>query len=131
MSVPKDYKFSESHEWVREEGDNIVTIGITDYAQDKLGDIVAVELRRVGDEVERGESVGNIDSQKSSSEIMSPVAGVIIEINEDVEDDAGLVNSGPYEEGWLLRIEIEDASQLEDSMSAEDYEEYIGTLEDE
>jgi glycine cleavage system H protein len=62
---------------------------------------------------------------------MSPVAGVIIEINEDVEDDAGLVNSGPYEEGWLLRIEIEDASQLEDLMSAEDYEEYIGTLEDE
>ena len=78
MSVPKDYRCSESHEWVKMEDDNIATIGITDYAQDKLGEIVSVELPRVGDEVERGEPIGMIDSQKASTEVFAPISGVVL-----------------------------------------------------
>ncbi len=131
MSVPKDYRCSESHEWVKMEDDNIVTIGITDYAQDKLGDIVSVELPRVGDEVERGEPIGMIDSQKASTEVFAPISGVVLEVNELLNDDPAVINSDPYEEGWLVRIEVEDVEQIDDLMTAEDYEELVGRLDDE
>jgi glycine cleavage system H protein len=131
MSVPKDYRYTESHEWVRIEEDNVVTIGITDYAQEKLGDIVSVELPRVGDEVEKGEPVGMIDSQKASSEVFAPVSGVVLEVNEMLSDDPAVMNSDPYEEGWLIRIEVEDLEQIDDLMSADDYEEFLAAREDE
>jgi glycine cleavage system H protein len=113
------------------EDDNIATIGITDYAQDKLGDIVSVELPRVGDEVERGEPIGMIDSQKASTEVFAPISGVVLEVNELLNDDPAVINSDPYEEGWLVRIEVEDVEQIDDLMTAEDYEELVGRLDDE
>lgn len=131
MSVPKDYRYTETHEWVKIEEDNVVAVGITDYAQEKLGDIVNVELRRVGDEVERGEAIGTIDSQKVSSEVIAPVSGVIIEVNDLLNEDPGVINSDPYEEGWLVRIEIEDMDQLDDLLTSDDYEEHVGRLEEE
>jgi glycine cleavage system H protein len=131
MSAPKDYKYTESHEWLRIEEENVVTIGITDYAQEKLGDIVSVELPRVGDEVERGEPIGMIDSQKASSEVFAVVSGVVLEINELLNDDPAVINSDPFEEGWLVRIEVEDSEQVDELMSAEDYEEFLGRLDDE
>ncbi len=131
MSVPKDYRYTESHEWVRIEEDNLVTIGITDYAQEKLGDIVSVELPRVGDEVEKGERIGMIDSQKASSEVYAPVSGVVVEVNDLLNDDPAVVNSDPYEEGWFARIEVEEIEQIDDLMSADDYEELISREEDE
>ena len=130
MSVPKDYRYSESHEWVKVEEDNIVTAGITDYAQEKLGDIVSVELPRIGDEVEKGEPIGMIDSQKASTEVFAPVSGVIVEVNELLNDDPAVANSDPYEEGWMVRIEVEDMEQIDDLMSADDYEELIGRLDE-
>ena len=131
MSVPKDYRYTDEHEWVRVEEDNVVTIGVTDYAQEKLGDIVSVELPRVGDEVEKGEAIGMIDSQKASSEVFAPVSGVVIEVNDSLSDDPSVVNSDPYEEGWFVRIEVEDMEQIDDLKSADDYEEYTARLEEE
>lgn len=131
MSVPKDYRYTETHEWVRVEEDNVVAVGITDYAQEKLGDIVSVELPRVGDEVERGEAIGMIDSQKASSEVVAPVSGVILEVNDLLNDDPGVINSDPYEEGWIARIEIEDMEQADDLLGSDDYEELVGRLEEE
>jgi len=128
MSVPKDYKYTETHEWVRIEEDNVVTVGITDYAQEKIGDIVSVELPKIGDEVEAGETMGMIDSQKASAEVYAPVSGIVVEVNEILESDPGIINSDPYEEGWLVRIEIEDIEQLDNLMSAEDYEEHVARL---
>jgi glycine cleavage system H protein len=131
MSVPKDYRYTESHEWVRIEDDNVVTIGITDYAQEKLGDIVSIDLPRVGDEVERGEPIGMIDSQKASTEVFAPVSGVVLEVNELLNDDPAVINTDPYEEGWLVRIEVEDVEQIDELQSADDYEELLGKLDDE
>lgn len=131
MSVPKDYRYTDSHEWIRIEEDNVVTIGITDYAQEKLGDIVSVDLPRVGDEVERGEPIGMIDSQKASSEVFAPISGVVLEVNEMLNDDPAVVNTDPYEEGWLVRIEVEDLEQIDELMSADDYEELLGKLDEE
>lgn len=131
MSVPKDYRYTETHEWVRVEEDNVVAVGITDYAQEKLGDIVSVELPRVGDEVERGEAIGMIDSQKASSEVIAPVSGVVLEVNDLLNDDPGVINSDPYEEGWIARIEIEDMEQVDDLLGSDDYEELVGRLEEE
>ncbi|MBM4396740.1 MAG: glycine cleavage system protein GcvH [Deltaproteobacteria bacterium] len=131
MAVPKDYRYTDSHEWVRIEEDNLVTVGITDYAQEKLGDIVSVELPRLGDEVERGERIGMIDSQKASSEVFAPVSGVIAEVNELLNDDPAVINSDPHEEGWIVRIEVEEIEQIDDLMSADDYEELIGRLDEE
>jgi glycine cleavage system H protein len=131
MSVPKDYRFTETHEWVRIEEDNVVTVGITDYAQEKLGDIVSVELPKIGDEVEAGETMGMIDSQKASSEVYAPVSGIVVEVNNILESDPGIVNSDPYEEGWLVRIEIEDIEQLDNLLTAEDYEEHVAKISEE
>lgn len=131
MSVPKDYRYTESHEWVKMEEENVATIGITDYAQEKLGDVISIDLPRVGDEVEKGEIIGMIDSQKASAELYAPVSGVIVEVNEVLEDDPALINSDPYEEGWIARIELEDIEQLDELMTAEDYEEHISGIEEE
>lgn len=131
MSVPKDYRYTDSHEWVRIEEDNVITIGITDYAQEKMGDIVSIDLPRVGDEVERGEPIGMIDSQKASTEVFAPLSGVVLEVNEMLNDDPAVVNTDPYEEGWLVRIEVEDLEQIDEMMSADDYEELLGRLDEE
>ena len=131
MSIPKEYRFTDTHEWVKVEEDNIVSIGITDFAQDHLGDIVSVENPRIGDEVEKGEPIGMIDSQKASTEVFAPVTGLVLEINDLLEDDPSVMNSDPYEEAWLIRIEVGDMEQIDELMTADDYEEYLGRLEDE
>jgi len=122
MSVPKDLTYTKEHEWARVEG-NLVTVGITDYAQQKLGDIVYAELPPVDTEVTVMEPFGTIESVKAASDLYSPVSGKVIESHEDVMNDPGLINRDPYGEGWLIRVEgAEGSDQL---LSAEEYEKFI------
>lgn len=121
-------KFTESHEWVRDNGDGTATIGISDHAQKMLGDVVFVDLPEVGNEVEAGDSFSLVESVKAASDIYSPVSGEIVEINEELEDSPELVNEQPYEEGWIATIKLSDPEELSE---LKDAEEYLDTLEDE
>ncbi|MFD2045131.1 glycine cleavage system protein GcvH [Ornithinibacillus salinisoli] len=124
MSLPKDLLYSEEHEWVKKEGDK-VRIGITDFAQDELGDIVFVELPEVGEEIEADEPFGSVESVKTVSELYAPLSGKIVEINEELEDSPELVNESPYEKAWMIVIEPSDESEYDDLLSAEQYQEVI------
>ena len=123
-SYPADLKYRESHEWVRVEGD-IATVGISDHAQDQLGDVVFVDMPTVGDEVSAGESVAEIESVKAVSDIYAPVSGDIIAINEDLEGAEDTVNEDPYGAGWLFKIKMSDPSELSSLLSVEDYKQSI------
>ena len=125
MAVPSELKYSKEHEWVKVEG-NIATIGITDFAQNELGDIVFVELPEVDDEVSEGETFGSVESVKTVSELYSPVSGKIIEINEELEDEPEAVNESPYEKAWMVKVELSDDSELDALMDANGYQEMIG-----
>lgn len=125
MTVPSELKYSKDHEWVKVEG-NTVTIGITEYAQNELGDIVFVELPEVDDEIEVGDTFGSVESVKTVSELYAPVAGKVTETNDELEDSPEFVNESPYEKAWMVKVEISDESQLDDLMSADDYSEMIG-----
>ena len=125
MATPNNLKYSEDHEWVKVDGDT-VTIGITEFAQSELGDIVFVELPDEGDEIEKGEDFGSVESVKTVSELYAPVSGEVIEINEELEDSPELVNESPYEEAWMLKIKLSDASQLDELMDAAAYDEMTG-----
>ncbi len=103
MSIPQDLMYTKSHEWVRVEGDSVV-IGITHYAQDQLGEVVFVELPATGDTVEAGEEMGTLESVKAVSEMLAPLSGEVIEVNEALEDNPNLVNQSPFDEGWLVKI---------------------------
>lgn len=122
MSLPKEYRYSKEHEWVKVEGDK-VRIGITEFAQDELGDIVFVELPEVGDELELDEPFGSVESVKTVSELYAPVSGKIVEINEELEDSPELVNESPFEKAWMVVVELSDESQLDDLMDADAYQE--------
>lgn len=124
MSIPKEYRYSEEHEWVKVEG-NKVTVGITDFAQHELGDIVFVELPEVGTELKANEPFGSVESVKTVSELYAPVSGKVLEINEELSDSPELVNESPYETAWMVVLEISDASELENLLSAEKYEALI------
>lgn len=124
MSVPKELRYTREHEWVRVE-DGKVRIGITDFAQSELGDIVFVELPQVGDEVQANESFGNVESVKTVSELYAPVSGKVVEVNGELEDSPELVNESPYENAWMIVVEPEDLSQVEELLTAEQYEELI------
>lgn len=126
MNLPQTYKYSEEHEWVKEDGNNVLTIGITDFAQNELGDIVFVELPAAGDEVKFGEPFGSVESVKTVSELYSPVDGKVIEVNKELDDSPEHVNSSPYEAGWMIKVEINDPEQLNKLWSAEKYEETYG-----
>jgi glycine cleavage system H protein len=104
--IPDDLRYTEAHEWVRDLGDGVVRIGITDHAQSQLGDVVFVQLPAVGDEVAAGATVGEVESTKSVSDIYSPVSGTVAAVNEALEANPELVNSGPYEAGWMLEIRL-------------------------
>ena len=104
--IPDDLRYTEAHEWVRDLGDGVVRIGITDHAQSQLGDVVFVQLPAVGDEVAAGATVGEVESTKSVSDIYSPVSGTVAAVNEALEANPELVNSGPYEAGWMLDIRL-------------------------
>lgn len=125
MATPNNLKYSEDHEWVKVDGDT-VTIGITEFAQSELGDIVFVELPDEGDELEKGEDFGSVESVKTVSELYAPVSGEVIEINEELEDSPELVNESPYEEAWMLKIKLSDESQLDELMDSAAYDEMIG-----
>ncbi|MUK89985.1 glycine cleavage system protein GcvH [Ornithinibacillus sp. L9] len=124
MSLPKDLLYSEEHEWVKKEGDK-VRIGITDFAQDELGDIVFVELPEVGEEIEADEPFGSVESVKTVSELYAPLSGKIVEINEELEDSPELVNESPYEKAWMIVIEPSDESEYDDLLDADGYQAVI------
>ncbi|AMY05406.1 MULTISPECIES: glycine cleavage system protein GcvH [Staphylococcus] len=125
MAVPEELKYSKEHEWVKVEGDT-VTIGITEYAQGELGDIVFVELPETEDDIEEGESFGSVESVKTVSELYAPVSGSVVEINEELEDSPEFVNESPYEKAWMVKVKLNDESQLDDLLSADQYKEMIG-----
>ena len=120
MKVPANLKFSREHEWVRMEG-NAALVGITDYAQSELGDVVYVELPEVGAAVEANSTFGVVESVKAVSDLYAPVSGSVTEVNEQLEEEPELVNSDPYEEGWMIKIEMSDTSELDGLIDAEEY----------
>ncbi len=120
-NIPSDLKYASSHEWVRNEGDGTFTVGISEHAQELLGDMVFVELPEVGDAVDAGEDCAVAESVKAASDIYAPVGGEIVAINEEIEDAPETVNNDPYGDGWLFRIKATDESELENLLSAEDY----------
>src|SRR5690625_2108576 len=121
MNLPNELLYSEEHEWVKKEGDK-VRIGITDFAQDELGDIVFVELPEVGDELELNEPFGSVESVKTVSELYAPVSGKVVEVNEELEDSPEFVNESPYENAWMIVVELSDESELDEFLSADGYE---------
>ena len=119
--TPAELKYAPTHEWVRIEGD-IATVGITDHAQDALGDLVYVELPEVGDTVAAHDEAGVVESVKAASDIYAPVSGEIVAVNEALADSPEIVNSDPYHDGWMYKIRLSDAAELEDLLSADDYD---------
>ena len=117
---PEGLKYSEEHEWLRMEGGTAV-IGITHFAQDSLGDVVFVELPDVGTDVEQFEKMGEIESVKAVSDLYCPVGGRVVEVNDSLNDSPELVNDSPYEEGWMIKVEVSDGSEIERLMSASEY----------
>jgi glycine cleavage system H protein len=124
MANPEDNRYAKSHEYVHVEG-NTGTIGITDYAQKELGDVVFVELPQVGAELEAGDELGSIESVKAVSELFSPVSGEVIEVNEALADNPALVNTDPWGDGWMVRIKLADVTEVDELMTAEEYDEYL------
>lgn len=121
MSIPSNYRFSSSHEWVLDNGDGTVTVGISDHAQDLLGDVVFVELPELGREVTAGEEFSLVESVKAASDIYAPVSGEVVEINDALESEPETVNNAPYDGGWIAKIKLSDAAQLEGLLNAEAY----------
>lgn len=121
---PADLKYHKEHEWVRTDGD-VATIGISDFAQDQLGEVVYVDLPSEGDEVTADETFGEIESVKSVSDLYAPVSGEVVAVNDALEDTPETVNSDPYGEGWIIKVKMSDASEVDALMSAGDYETFV------
>jgi len=124
IDIPENYKFLSSHEWAKLEEDGKVTVGISDYAQDQLGDIVFVELPEIDSEVNQGDEAAVVESVKAASEVYSPVSGKVIDVNSSLEDSPETVNLSAFEEGWFFKIEVTDISELENLLSPEQYSEH-------
>ncbi|MBI2068294.1 MAG: glycine cleavage system protein GcvH [Deltaproteobacteria bacterium] len=124
MNFPEDLKYSKEHEWVRING-NMATIGITDYAQDQLGEVVFVELPAEGEELQKNDTFGVVESVKSVSDVFSPLSGKVIEVNDPLSDTPETVNEDPYGEGWLVKVEVTNPKELGTLMSAEHYQAFI------
>lgn len=126
MNVPQELKYSQDHEWIRVEG-NTAYIGITEYAQDQLGDIVYVDIAaQEGDEVSSGEAFGSVEAVKTVSDLLMPVSGKLLEFNEDLNSEPEKINSDPYGAGWIIKIELSDASELDALLDAAAYQEITG-----
>ncbi len=125
MNIPGELKYTKDHEWVRVEGDTAI-VGITDFAQQELGDIVFVEVDTVGDDVDREDVFGSIEAVKTVSDLFMPVGGEVLTFNEAIEEDPELVNRDPYGEGWIVKVKIADSAELNDLLSAEEYGELVG-----
>jgi glycine cleavage system H protein len=124
MDIPDDLKYTRDHEWARSKGGRVV-VGITDFAQDQLGDVVYVELPAVGDEVKKGESFGVVESTKAVSDLFAPVSGKVIEVNDPLVETPETVNEDPYEEGWLIAIEPSDPAELAGLLDAKAYKAFV------
>ena len=125
MNVPDDLKYTTEHEWIRVEGDEIV-LGVTDFAQGELGDVVFVEIETKGETLSKGDTFGNIEAVKTVSDLYMPLDGEVVEVNSVLEDTPEIVNSQPFGDGWMVRIKMSDPAQLEELLSAEKYRELIG-----
>ena len=121
---PDDLLYNREHAWVRVEGE-LATIGITDYAQEKLGEILAIELPEVDSYVERDEPFGTIESAKGVFELISPVSGEVVNVNEDILDDIGIVNSDPHDTGWMVTLEMSDSEELDDLLDSREYHDFV------
>ena len=124
MEFPEDIKYSKEHEWVLVEG-NVATIGITDFAQEQLGDIVFVELPAVGDKVSKDDAFCVVESVKAVSDVYAPVSGAVVEVNDDLPETPDMLNEDPYGDGWMVKIEMTDKTDLDDLMTATEYEEFV------
>ena len=124
MNVPKNLKYTNDHEWIKVDGE-IATIGITDFAQGELGDIVYVEVDTLEETLDKEEVFGTVEAVKTVSDLFMPISGEVLEFNESLETNPEKVNDNPYEDGWMIKIKISDASELEDLLSPEDYENTI------
>lgn len=125
MKLPEELKYTKDHEWIRLDG-NTATIGITDFAQRELGDIVYVEIETEGESVESGEVFGTVEAVKTVSDLFMPITGIVNEVNESLESEPELVNSDPYGEGWMIKVTIEDEAGIDELLSAAEYAELIG-----
>ena len=125
MEIKSELKYTKDHEWVKVEG-NLAIIGITDYAQGELGDIVYVEVEALGENLQKEEIFGSVEAVKTVSDLFLPVSGKITELNEDLEDNPELINEDPYGKGWIIKMEIEDSSELEELLNSDSYKELIG-----
>jgi|SRR5699024_1914250 len=125
MSYPEDLKYTKEHEWVRVNDDETLTIGVTDFAQSELGDIVFVEVDPEGTEFDKDEVFGTVEAVKTVSELYAPLAGEVVGVNEGLEDEPELVNSDPYGEGWMLTMKADDPSAVEELMDADEYQDII------
>lgn len=130
MEIPKGLRYSQEHEWVAVE-DDIATVGVTDYAQEQLGDVVYVELPEVGAQVTKDEPFGVVESVKAVSDVFAAVSGTVTEINKPLVDSPETVNEDPYGDAWMIRVEMSDPSELEDLMSAEEYQSFLEEQKDE
>lgn len=124
MEFPEELKYTEEHEWIMVEED-VVTIGITDFAQDQLGDVVFVELPEVGDQLQNGKPFGVVESVKAVSDVYAPVTGEVVEVNDELPDDPEMINNSPYEDGWMLKIRLSDTGELDGLMDADAYQKFI------
>ncbi|WP_346859029.1 glycine cleavage system protein GcvH [uncultured Draconibacterium sp.] len=124
MSIPAELKYTQDHEWVRVEG-NVAVVGVTDFAQGELGDVVFVEIETEGETLDKGETFGTVEAVKTVSDLFMPVGGEVTEFNEALADDPELVNKDPYGEGWMIKINIADAAELDELMDAEAYKAMI------
>ena len=124
MEIKPELKYTKDHEWISIDGDN-ATIGITDYAQGELGDIVYVEIEALGEELEKEEIFGSVEAVKTVSDLFMPLTGEVVELNEALEDEPELVNSDPYGKGWMIKVAIADSSQIENLLDAEAYQKLI------
>lgn len=120
MNIPADLKYTKEHEWIKVDGD-VATVGITDFAQGELGDIVYVEVETEGETLDAEEVFGTVEAVKTVSDLFMPISGEVLEFNEGLEADPELVNNDPYGEGWMVKVKISDTSQLDELLSAEDY----------
>lgn len=124
MELPEDLKYTREHEWVAIEG-SVATIGITDHAQEQLGDVVFVELPGVGDRIEKADAFGVVESTKAVSDVYAPLSGEVSEVNDDLPDNPELINEDPYGDGWMVKVTIGDKADLEDLMTADEYRKFI------
>ncbi|OUS14068.1 glycine cleavage system protein H [Gammaproteobacteria bacterium 53_120_T64] len=119
--TPKELKYAPTHEWVLNEGDDVVSVGITDFAQESLGDVVYVELPEVGDKLSAADEAGAVESVKAASDIFAPVSGEVIAVNTDLEDSPETINEFPYGDGWFFKLKMSDPSEMEHLLSADEY----------